>query len=379
MGYEGQRKKRFAFREAIAKVSDLPIARTVVRFFIPFLIVSCQSSFLKYANEEDLKKNSEFDREVHVERGVTPADAKVVSPSPESGKPVPAPPSTLQGPLPSEIAKDKQSGIKTKKSKKEKKTEQLETPLREPELEDSEGFTGRRPTNDPYHVGEVVTHDVHYFKVSAGELKFKVEPHSVVNGRKSYSFVTEIKTSSLFGSFYRVDDRAETLVDFETLVPSVFFLHVKESGQLREARSVFDWTNNLAKFWEKKVTDKDGVEEKRLEWSVQPFSQNVYSAIFYMRTFQWRDGKEYAFRVADDEENLVFRGKVLRREVLDTKIGPMKSIVIQPEFTVKGMFKPVGDIKIWLSDDDRKYVLRIESKIKIGTLVSEVIQIEPGT
>lgn len=56
----------------------------------------------------------------------------------------------------------------------------------------------------------------------------------------------------------------------------------------------------------------------------------------------------------------------------------MKAIKIKPEISVKGVFKPVGDIYIWLSDDDRKYPLRLESSIKIGTLVSEVTAIEPG-
>ncbi len=97
-----------------------------------------------------------------------------------------------------------------------------------------------------------------------------------------------------------------------------------------------------------------------------------------MRNFAWETGKEYSFRVANDNENLVFSGKALRREILDTALGPMKAIVVQPNIVLKGKFKPIGDNFIWLSDDDRKYVLRIESKIKIGTLISEVVEIKPG-
>ncbi|NUN07234.1 MAG: DUF3108 domain-containing protein, partial [Bdellovibrio sp.] len=242
--------------------------------------------------------------------------------------------------------------------------------------EDGIGFNGRRPIKDPFRVGEEVVHDVHYFKVSAGELRLKVEPFAMVNNRKSYRFAIEIKTSSLFETFYSVDDRAETFVDYETLVPSVFQMHVKESGQLREAKMLFDNEKNTATFWEKKVTKEHGEEEKRQHWDILEYTQNVYSAIFYMRTFQWETGKEYAFRVANDNENLIFSGKALRREVLDTKLGPMKAIVVQPTFFLKGKFKPSGDNFIWLSDDDRRLILRIESKIKIGTLISEVVEIK---
>lgn len=227
-------------------------------------------------------------------------------------------------------------------------------------------------------MGEEVIHDVNYFKVSAGTLRMKVDPYATVNGRKAYSFKIFISTSSLFSSFYSVEDSVDIFMDYESLVPSVFQLHVKESGQLREAKMLFNEKDNTATFWEKKVTKKDGVEEKKQNWEILPYTQNVYSAVYYMRFFKWEVGKEYSFRVANDNENLVFSGKALRKEVLDTKLGPMKAIVIQPNIMLKGKFKPIGDNLIWLSDDDRRYILRIEAKIKIGTLVSEVTEIKPG-
>jgi hypothetical protein len=94
--------------------------------------------------------------------------------------------------------------------------------------------------------------------------------------------------------------------------------------------------------------------------------------------FQWEVGKENAFHVADDEKNLIFRAKAVRKEHISTDAGEFDAIVIRPEIELKGKFNPVGDNYIWLSDDDRKYILRIESKIKIGTLVSEVTEIHPG-
>jgi hypothetical protein len=249
---------------------------------------------------------------------------------------------------------------------------------REPEIEDEEGFIGRRPIQDPFRVGEEVVHDVHYFKVSAGELFLKVDPFVEVNGRKAYTFTTSIKSSSMFSTFYSADDKAVTYVDFMDLVPHVFSLTVKETGQLRDAKGLIDLQKNSATYWEKKFTKKSGQEEKKLEWEVLPFSQNVYSAAYYMRLFKWEVGKEYAFRVADQGENLVFRGKALRKEKLETEIGTFDTIVVKPEITVKGVFRPIGDIFFWLSDDDRKFILRIESNIKIGTIVSEVTKLNKG-
>lgn len=333
----------------------------------------CSGKFLKVENPEVLRPDAEFDRAVKI---VVPPSSEEAA---EAGKPNEGVTvSSVEPAKTPEPKKPSKAAPKKKPAKGAKKSAATEPPRHEPDLEDGEGFVGRRPVVDPFRVGETVVHDVHYMGISGGTLTLKVDPFGEVNGRKVYNFVTRIETYPTFSSLvYALDDRVVTLVDFDQLIPHVFTLHVKESGQLREARAFFDFEKNEATYWEKKVTKKNGVEEKKQQWEILPFSQNVYSAIFYMRLFKWEDGKEYAFRVAHDGENLVFRGKVVAREVLDTELGPMKAIKVKPEITVKGVFKPMGDIFIWLSDDDRKLVLRIEAKIKIGTMVSEIIKLTP--
>lgn len=354
-----------------------------------FLLVSCSSAPLKYEKAKELEVNAEFDKAVRVEEvSGTEASASKSAKKEEIPVAVPkatpselerslTPEKTVQAPAPTPTPKAAKKHVA--KVKKGKKVEEPVAPIRrQPEIEDDHGFQGRRPVKEPYRVGEVVTHDVSYLTFTAGTLKMKLEPMVNVNGRKAYNFVTEIKSYPGYSRIYSVDDRAETFVDYETLVPRTFAVHVKESGQLKEARMLFDDKTGRATFWEKKVTEKNGEEEKKQEWDILPYSQNVFSAIFYMRNFQWEPGKEIAFRVADDEQNLIFKGKCLRRETIDTELGEKQALVIKPEIILKGKFKPVGDIYIWLSDDENKYPLRIEAKIKIGSLVSEVTSITPG-
>ncbi|MFM6927676.1 MAG: DUF3108 domain-containing protein [Bdellovibrio sp.] len=341
------------------------------------VLTSCSTSFLKYEKEDQLKQIDEFDKAVKIEK---PAETPVPAATPSAAV------STAATPAPAVVVKETTSKVsKAKPAVQEAKTKTkggkavaAAQTRRQPDIEDDAGFNGRRPLVDPFRVGEEVSHDVNYFKVSAGELHFRVNPFVTVNGRKAYNLGMFIKTSSLFSSFYSVEDNVDIFMDYETVTPTVYELHVKESGQLREAKMLFDNVKNIATFWEKKVTKEHGAEEKKQQWEIQAYAQNVYSAVFYMRMFQWEVGKEYAFHVANDNENLVFSGKALRKEILETKLGPMKAIVMQPNIVLKGKFKPIGENLIWLSDDEHKYILRIEAKIKIGTLVSEVVSIKPG-
>ncbi len=339
--------------------------QTFVILVFVFVGVACQSSFLKIEKEEDIKLKSDIDRDVVVE------EVKEEETTTTKSKSKIPPPLLPPEPLLKKGAK--------KSSKKSEAAEEA-SDISGPSIEDKEGFKGRRPIKDPFRVGEKVTHGAYYnlFGFSAATLTLDTLPFVQVNGRKAYKFGINLKTTKLFNSFYSVDDQVITLVDYDLWLPRLYTLHVKESSQVREGRSYFDFQKLKARYEEKKVSKKKGAEEKKMEWDILPYSQNVFSVIYYMRLFQWKDGKDYSFRVADENENLIFKGRVVGRETLDTDIGPMKAIKIKPEIILRGNFKPVGDIFIWLSDDDRKIPLRIESKIKIGTIISEITDYQPG-
>lgn len=351
-------------------------------FIIFLFFIGCASKFQQNEYEEMNRRQQELAKLAQVQ--VVP-----VPPPPVTTQP---PPLFLEENLPKAPsqpvtkAEAKKNEIKKTEKKKKTKTEITKPSLpilplkRQPEYEDGEGFEGhRRPLVDPYRVGEKVVLDVNYMKLSAGELTLEIPEMVEVNGRKAYRMVTKIKTYSAFSTFYSVDDMAETLMDYIYMTPSLFALHVRESGQMREGKAVFDMLGGQAHHWETKISKKKGKEEKDNTWDILAYSQNVFSAAFYMRVFKWDLDKEYQFNVADDKENLMFKGRAIRKEKISTDLGEIDTIVVKPQFTAKGVFKPVGDIFIWLTDDEQKQIVRLESSIKIGTLVADLISREKGT
>jgi len=199
-----------------------------------------------------------------------------------------------------------------------------------------------------------------------------------VNGEKAYNLEVHAQSNSFFSHVYGVDDTAVTYLTYDNLIPVNLQITIKESKQLAEARTFFDWKSLKASYWQKRITKDHGEESKKLDWNIQAYSQNVISAVYYLRTFQYAVGKKLAFRVADEGKNIVFSGEVLRKEKLSTDIGELDTIVVKPHITVDGAFTPVGDVLVWLTDDDRKFLVRLETKIKIGTIVAKLKSIDKG-
>ena len=129
--------------------------------------------------------------------------------------------------------------------------------------------------------------------------------------------------------FYKVDNWAETYVDFKKLVPYSHSVRIRESKQVKDTRSYFDWEKNVANFWVKKI-DKadDDIKEEKTSWDLLPGSQNVISA-FLSACFDSEIDKIHKFRVADSGQNIEFKGKVIRREKINTIAGPFDTIVVK--------------------------------------------------
>ena len=340
------------------------------RLMIPLAALTlsgCAIRFLQHKNADKLLAVDEYDKKMVITEN---------APSPTAE---PTPP-----PAPAPVAKAK--GRATRRGKRKAAvTPSSKAPVvkagptrRQPDIEDNEEFDGRRPKVDPFRVGEKVTLDITYFALIAGHVDIEVKPFATVNGEKAYHFEVNAASNSFFARVYAVEDKAVTYVNYQTMRPYNLQISLKESKQLAEARTLFDWNKLEANYWQKRITKEKGEQSKEKTWSIEGYAQNVISAAYYLRTFKLTPGKKLAFRVADEGKNIVFTGEVLRRETLTTAVGPMKTVVIQPQVTVDGIFSPIGEVLIWLTDDDRKFMVQLQTKIKIGSVVAKLRSIEKG-
>lgn len=326
--------------------------------FMSFGLMSCSSMLKTDIPMEDIQKNDEFEQMVKVKTVATPA-ANVSKAKP---KVKPTKPKKI-------ISKKKKTPLK-----KVKKTPAKVVHKKMPKFEDSSGFNGRRPIKDPFRVGEKIVLDLDYLKMNAGQLIFEVLPFVEVNGRISYTFKVSIKSSSIFAYIYKMNNFAETYVDYETMLPSSHSVHIKESKQIKEARSFFNWKDLSASYWEKRITD-DGEENKKKSWKLKPYSQNLISTLYYLRAFQLEPGKSINYRVADAGKQHMVQIDVLKREVIKNDVGTFNTVKVKVQYKTDGTFSQAGDIYFWITDDDRKLMVKLVSKIKIGSIHGDLVEL----
>ncbi|MGH1469021.1 MAG: DUF3108 domain-containing protein [Bdellovibrionales bacterium] len=234
------------------------------------------------------------------------------------------------------------------------------------------GKKAEKPSGFPFKVGEEVTLSATFFGVEAGKILIGVDKFKKFAGKKQYHFYAFGKTSSVFSMFYKVKNKIETLWDPELKKPSSLAFDVVETKQKYKIRVYFDWLKKQGEYLEEGWAKKKGDYRVQKKWTLEEKAQDIVSAAFYMRTFPLKVGKEYKLTVMEEDKIIDVHFKVDRKEVLKTRVGKFDTLVLKPRFSTKGKFKQVGDISVWLTDDSYRQVVRIESKIKIGTVVAKL-------
>ena len=67
------------------------------------------------------------------------------------------------------------------------------------------------------------------------------------------------------------------------------------------------------------------------------------------------------------------------REKLDTDLGELNTVKCKFESKLQGVLQKRGDSFVWLTDDDRRFPVLLEAKVKIGTVKVSIRSIEKGT
>ncbi|MDH3251659.1 MAG: DUF3108 domain-containing protein [Ignavibacteria bacterium] len=220
----------------------------------------------------------------------------------------------------------------------------------------------RKVRNVAFGVGERLVFDVNYGFITAGEAVMSVVRLDSVAGRQCYRVEFTVNSLPSFDWIYTVRDRYLTFIDTETIAPWRFEQHIREGSYRRDFVAEFDQYRLVAR-----TTEGDH--------DIPEYVHDIMSAFYYARTLDFSgynvgDGPLLYnfFRKKSHELKIRFLG----RQELEIEAGTFKTIVLEPIVKEGGLFKSEGRIVIWLTDDDRKIPVRVNTKVLVGSIDTEL-------
>ncbi len=238
---------------------------------------------------------------------------------------------------------------------------------------------GQTPAGDPvqawrFPVGERMEFSVNWGRVRLGEGSLEIEAIDSIAGHSGYRVAME-----MWGGppFYRVQDRQVSWIRPDPLSSIRFEQRLKEGSYKRDTRYTFDLEGMTYDRFD--IID-DEWRARQEETAVPIFDGALddVSFLYFARLLPLEVGERYEFdRYFKDEGNPVVI-EVLRREEIRVPAGTFQTIVLRPIIQTGGAFGDDGEAELYLSDDDRRVIVRLKTSMAIGSGNMFLTHYEPG-
>jgi len=225
---------------------------------------------------------------------------------------------------------------------------------------------GERPdlASVPFGVGERLDFKVKFGPLKVGQAYMQVAGLDTVAGHPAYHLQSLIKGST---PFYKLEDLQESWLDVYLLSSRRYVQDTQQGSYERYWDYRFDLENRT---YQRNDGESDSIPDRPLDDA---------SFVYFVRSMPLEVGETYQwdnyFRW--DRNPVII--KVLRREDIKVPAGKFSTIVVRPIIKAKGIFGEGGEAEIFLTDDERRLPVKIVTKLKVGSVVLELTEYEPGT
>jgi hypothetical protein len=211
------------------------------------------------------------------------------------------------------------------------------------------------PRPVPFEIGEAFTYDVRFGAIKVGTGRMRVLGQEPIRGRQTWRVSFSVRGGTFF---YKVNDTYQSWMDVVTLNSLQYMQDLNQGSRDRER--TFEIFPERSTYRE---LERGGEERPSV-----PDPLDDGSFFFFVRTVPLEVGKTYTFNryFRPDRNPVIIR--VLRRERVRVPAGTFDAIVLQPIIKTSGIFSEGGQAEIWLTDDDKKMMLQMKSRLSFGSL-----------
>jgi hypothetical protein len=211
------------------------------------------------------------------------------------------------------------------------------------------------PESSPLDItaGEALVYDVKFGYLRVGTARMNVVGIETVRGRAAWHTRLEI-VGSVLG--FAVRDVLESWIDVETGDSLRFWQQSAEGSQQRARRYEIEPERGVYR------------QEGKLERSTVEHPLDEGAFMYFLRSQPLDLGETYSYpRFFIPDRNPVIVN-VVRQEQIDVPAGRFDTVVLKPVIRSAGVFSEDGRAEIWLTNDERRWMVQMVTHLKFGTL-----------
>ena len=216
-------------------------------------------------------------------------------------------------------------------------------------------FTSFIIAQTPFKIGESLQYHAEFNRVRVGEAELKVSAIEEISTIKSYHIIYVAKTKGLADRLFKIRDQIDIWIDKEGFFTHRLIKNINQGNYTNKVDVIFDYNKSIAKTSTKEI-------------SIDFKARDSFSLFYYLRTILLNENDIMSFSSFEGRRIVDYKLQIKGNEIIRTELGSFTCTVIRPYQEGKNLFKNQGDIQIWMSDDERRLPVKIQIKMKFGSM-----------
>ena len=215
----------------------------------------------------------------------------------------------------------------------------------------------------PFPVGETLSYRLQarwFFVRGSGTASLAVEGVDTVRGQPAYRLAFRMKGGI---AVFKIDDVQRSWLDMDQLYSHRFEQKLNQTGYSRDR--TYEFLPETMRYERIGVPGDTGQLA-----SARPLDD--VSFVYHVRTLPLEVGRSITEDRYYKQDGNPVTVHVLRRERITVPAGEFDAVVVRPIIRSDGLFSEGGEAEVWLSDDDRRLLLKMRAKVSIATLTMEL-------
>lgn len=217
----------------------------------------------------------------------------------------------------------------------------------------------------PFQVGERLTYEVSWLNLPAVIAVMEVARVDGPKNQAAAKLVGTAQSTPIITRFFPVDNRVESELDLDTLTPEHMTFRRREGKKKEDIEYVFHQKEGL-------VTAVRGGTTESL--SIPAGTQDIISCLYYTRAvLPPNPGASLKMNVYHDKKNRPVEVRVEAIETIEGAWGKAETVRVLVIMPFHGLFMNQGNIRVWVTNDERKTPVRMKAKVVLGSIVADLV------
>jgi hypothetical protein len=223
----------------------------------------------------------------------------------------------------------------------------------------------------PFGIGERLTYEVSWLSIAAATAVMEVVGTEGPKDGMFAKLVGTARSRPILTRFFPVDNRVESDIDLDALVPEHMTFRRREGKKKEDIEYVFHQKEGTV------TAVRGGLTEVL---PIPAGTQDIISCLYYTRTLlSLKPGASLTMNVYHDKKNRPVEVRVEDLETIGSRWGGRETARLLVIMPFHGLFMNQGNIRVWVTTDDRRMPLRMKANVILGSIVADLVEDFPAS